>query len=117
MAADRPVSTGARRNADAASRSAYIRPVLHCCIGNDLAVRQLDETDVRIATYQVEIVRREQDRSAGRIDRPEHLEDAVRGALVEVAGRLVGEQDERVVSESARNHDALLFTTGQLHWQ
>ena len=40
----------------------------------------------------------------------EHL---VGGARVEIAGRLVGEQDARRVGDRARDRDALLLAAGQ----
>ena len=36
------------------------------------------------------------------------------GAVVEVAGRLVGDEDERVVHERARERHALLLAAGEL---
>ena len=44
----------------------------------------------------------------------EQLDDLVRGAAVERAGRLVGEEDVRVVDERARNRHALLLAAGKL---
>ena len=52
---------------------------------------------------------------AGRADQlRQRLEHVVRGARVEIAGRLVGEQEPRRVRDRARNRDALLFAAGQL---
>ena len=39
----------------------------------------------------------------------ERAEDVVRGVDVEIAGRLVGEQDARRIGDRARDRDALLF--------
>ncbi len=36
------------------------------------------------------------------------------GAAVEIAGRLVGEDDFRIVDQSARDRDALLLAAGKL---
>ena len=51
---------------------------------------------------------------ARRVDVAQELEDAARRALVEVAGRLVGDQHERIVDERARDRDALLLAAGEL---
>ena len=44
----------------------------------------------------------------------EHVEDAVAGGAVEVAGRLVGEEDRRPRREGAGERDALLLAAGEL---
>ena len=45
---------------------------------------------------------------------PEELEDAAGGALVEVAGGLVGHENRRIVHQRPRDGHALLLTAGQL---
>ena len=44
----------------------------------------------------------------------ERLKDVLGGARVEIAGRLVGEQDARRVGDRARDRDALLLAAGKL---
>ena len=44
----------------------------------------------------------------------EQLEQAVRGARIEIARRLVRQQDRRFVRECAGDRDALLLSAGQL---
>ena len=51
---------------------------------------------------------------AGAVDPVEQLHDPDRGLGVEVSGRLVGEQQRRVVDEGARDRDALLLSAGEL---
>jgi hypothetical protein len=66
------------------------------------------------AAHQLQVVRREQDGRARGVDGAEQLEDAVRGALVEVARRLVRQHDQRIVHERPRDRHALLLAAGQL---
>ena len=51
---------------------------------------------------------------ARRVDLAQELEDAAGGALVEVAGGLVGDEHERIVDQRARERHALLLAAGQL---
>jgi hypothetical protein len=67
-----------------------------------------------MCTYQLEIVRREEDGRTGRVDRTEQLEDTLRRPLVEVARRLVRQYDERIVDQGSRDGDTLLLTTRHL---
>ena len=50
----------------------------------------------------------------GRVQLVEQREDLVAGAAVEVAGRLVGEQDRRAVDQRPGDGDALLLAAGEL---
>ena len=54
------------------------------------------------------------DRRPRAVDAVEQLHDPDRGLGVEVAGRLVGQQQRRVVDERARHRDALLLAAGEL---
>ena len=57
----------------------------------------------------------EHDRAcAAVVERLQQREDLARRAAVEVPGRLVGEQDLRVVGERARDRHALLFAAREL---
>ena len=51
---------------------------------------------------------------AGAVDPVEQLHDPDRGLGVEVPGRLVGQEQRRVVDERARDRDALLLAAGEL---
>ena len=62
----------------------------------------------------VGLVRDEDDRVAGLVEPLEQRHDFDAGLRVEVAGRLVGEQDRRVVDERARDRDALALAARQL---
>ena len=64
--------------------------------------------------HQLEIVRRHHHRRAAGVDVAQQLEDAARGALVEIAGGLVGEQHDGVVHQRARDRHALLLAARQL---
>ena len=48
------------------------------------------------------------------VERHQRLHDLVRGAGVEIAGRLVGEQQARSVDQGPRDGDALLLAAGEL---
>ena len=51
------------------------------------------------------------------VDAVQKLHDADRRLRIEVSGRLVGDQQTRVVHERARNRDALLLATGEFSRQ
>ena len=48
------------------------------------------------------------------VDRPQQLHDVAPVGGVEVAGRLVGQNQRRIVGQRAGQRDALLLATGQL---
>ena len=48
------------------------------------------------------------------VERLEQAEDFVAGLAVEIAGRLVAEQQRRIGDDGARDADALLFAAGKL---
>ncbi len=67
------------------------------------------------ALGQFVVVRGDDGDDAGLADElQELLEDALGGLGVEIAGRLVGEQDQRGVGDGAGDGDALLLAAGQL---
>ena len=66
------------------------------------------------APDQLAIVRGDDDRRAARVDLAEQIHDFERQIGIEVAGRLVGEHELRVVDERARDGDALLLAARQL---
>ena len=55
-----------------------------------------------------------QDRRAAAVDPVEELHDPDGRVGVEVAGRLVADEQRRVVDERARDRDALLLAAGEL---
>ena len=59
------------------------------------------------------IVRDHDNRPAGRVEFVQHLQNELAGLAVEVAGRLVREQDRRIVDQRAPDGDALLLTAGE----
>ena len=64
---------------------------------------------------QLGIVRHQHDRRLARaIDLEQQLDDLAAGLAVEVAGRLVGEEERRIVGERARDGDALLLAAREL---
>ena len=64
---------------------------------------------------ELRIVRDEHDRRAApAIDVDQEVDDLVAGAGVEIAGRLVGEQDRRLVGQRPRDRHALLLAAGEL---
>src|SRR5882757_1747056 len=66
------------------------------------------------AAGEIEVVRRDQGGEAGMTDEIEEgVEDAVAGRVIEVAGRLVAEQDPGIVGERPRDRDALLLAAGE----
>ena len=78
----------------------------------DLSVADVDDA-VRVRR-DVGFVRDEDDRVAGLVQLGEQPHDFDAGLRVEVAGRLVGEQDRRVVDERARDGDALALAAREL---
>ena len=60
------------------------------------------------------VVRDDDDRGAVRVHALEQADDLPAGGLVELAGRLVREQQRRAVGERARDRDALHLAAGQL---
>src|SRR2546423_9599502 len=82
-------------------------------VEDDATVIELDGPIVG-ATHEVEVVRRHYHGGPRRVDFAQELEDAAGRALVEVAGGLVGDEDEWVVDQSARDRHPLLLATGKL---
>ena len=60
------------------------------------------------------VVRGDDDRRPRAVDAVEQLHDPDRGLGIEVARRLVGQQQRRMVDERARHGDALLLAAGEL---
>src|SRR6266498_5962453 len=71
----------------------------------DQAVAQVDLA-VRVRR-DVVLVGHQEDRLPGRVQLLEQAHDLLARGRVEVAGRLIGQQDARVVDERPRNRDAL----------
>ena len=66
------------------------------------------------AADQLAVVRGDEHRRAARVDLAEQVHDLERQVGIEVAGRLVGEDELRIVDERARDRDALLLAARQL---
>src|SRR3954454_6889153 len=78
-----------------------------------VAVVELDDPPAH-RVDDVRVVRRHDHGRAGAVDPVEQPHDADAGRRVEVAGGLVGEQDDRAVHESAGDRDPLLLAAAQL---
>src|SRR5690349_2208477 len=61
------------------------------------------------------IVCDEQDRAPFRMEFLQQRQNLATGVSIKVSGRLVSEDQQRVVDQSAGNRDALLFATGEFH--
>jgi hypothetical protein len=82
-------------------------------VARDAAAREAH--DPVGALGEREVVRHEDERGARvAVELLHHPDDAAPGLLVEVAGRLVGEEDLRPVRERARERDPLLLAAGKL---
>ena len=69
----------------------------------------------RVAVARVAwIVRDHADRRAGRVELLEQIHDRLAAARIEVSGRLVREQNQRLAGDGARDGDALLLTAREL---
>ena len=80
---------------------------------DDPAVTEADQP--RAVFRDVHLVRDEEHGDAALVVQPlEDAHDLDAGARVEVAGRLVGEDDRRLVDQRARDRDALLLAARQL---
>ena len=67
------------------------------------------------AAGELHVVGRDQRGEAGGAhELRQRVEHVVGGARVEIAGRLVGQQDARRIGDRARDRDALLLAAGQL---
>ena len=82
-------------------------------VADDLAVGELDHAPAHLVHHR-HVVGGDQHRRAGLVDPVDQLHDPDRGLGIEVAGRLVGDQQRRVVDERARDRDALLLAAGEL---
>src|SRR5437867_3265572 len=82
-------------------------------IEDNLPAIQLDRAVVGAAD-QFEIVRRHEDRGAAGVDFAQELKHAACRTVVEVARRLVGDEEHGIVHEGARDGDALLLTSREL---
>src|SRR5262245_54351513 len=82
-------------------------------IGLDAAVAQAD--DAASPLGDVVLVSDHDDGLTGLVELAQHLHDLVAGVRVEIAGRLVGEDDVRVVDQRPGDRNALLLAAGELH--
>src|ERR1700681_1203396 len=98
---------GGGRRAQPASAASTSSAVLRRIVCHDAAVGQPDHTP-GAPPYRL-AVRDDEQRLPARVERHQQLEHVLRGTRVELAGRLVGEQQRRLVDERARDRDALLL--------
>src|SRR5215472_3507058 len=73
------------------------RPVLHLIVVADLAVAKYDDAFGKVGN--VRFMRHQHDSQPAVIQVLEDLHDLDRGAAVQVAGRLIGEQDRRAIDQ------------------
>src|SRR5262245_30986238 len=106
------IRTFSRNIASPAPRSplAGDRVVAH--VADDLAVAEAH--DARRVLRQLVLVRDEDDGVPTAVQIVHQRQDLVTGLRVEVSGRLVGEQDRRLVDERARDRHALALSAGHL---
>src|SRR2546427_809778 len=77
------------------------------------AVLQRDHPATHLVDH-LAVVSHHQYRGAGAVDAIEELHDPDRGVGVQVPGRLVTDEERRVVDEGARDRNALLLAAGEL---
>src|SRR5262245_14534033 len=82
-------------------------------VADDLAMLDRNHTPVR-QVYDLPVVRGHHDCHASRVDVQEDLHDLPRPRRVQVAGRLVGDEEAWPVNERARDRHPLLLAAGQL---
>src|ERR671920_2514013 len=82
-------------------------------VAHDPAVRDLDHAPPHAIHHRL-VVRRDEHRGAGPVDPVQQLHDPDGGLGIEVAGRLVGDEQRRVVDERARDGHALLLAAREL---
>ena len=80
----------------------------------DAVILGEDDAAIGEAIERVEIVRREHDRLAGRVQLDDELDQPLLGAGIERGRRLVEEQHLRVHHEHRRDRDPLLLSARQL---
>ena len=80
--------------------------------GDDEAIVYVDDAigELRV----LHLVRHHDDGLACPVELREYLHDAPRGIVVEVRGRLVGEEDLRLVRDRAHDGNSLLFASAKL---
>ena len=82
-------------------------------VAHDAALAQLDHAPAHLVDHHV-VVGGDDHGRARAVDAVDQLHDPDRGLGIEVARRLVGQQQRRVVHERPRDRDALLLAAGQL---
>ena len=91
-----------------------IRPVLRG-VERKMAVRQFD-APVGLPR-DVRIVRDHQNGVAGLVQLTEQIDHDLFVGFVQIAGRLVGQNQFRLIDQRARDSHTLLFASGKLRWQ
>ena len=109
---DRPVSTASVARVLRASRSSS--PVARARPGRPRrCARRACCTTVSAAAATLGVVGHEQDRLAAGVQPAQQLDDLLAARRVERAGRLVGEQQRRLVGERAGDREALALAAGE----
>src|SRR5476649_1438096 len=91
-----------------------LRQKLNSLVAHHRAALEAD--DALAAFGQLEVVRHEHERRALlAVEAEDELDHGGGGVVVQVARRLVAEEDFRPVHEGPRERDALLFPAGKLH--
>src|SRR6266581_4676441 len=80
----------------------------------DPAVSKLDHAPRKAGN--IGFVRDQHDRQALLVQLLQDIDNLHGGTAVEIAGRLIGQQDRGPVYQRASNRDALLLSAGELRW-
>jgi hypothetical protein len=98
----------AQHRAELIGRLLALRVEAAGLVAHDAPAGQLDHAAAHLVDHR-RVVRCDEHSGAGAVDPVQQLHDPDRGLRVEVARRLVGQQQRGMVDECARNRDALLL--------
>ena len=87
--------------------------LIHRAVVDQAAVPHLDGA-IRGLPHQIEIVGGHDHNGAAGVDVAEQLKDTAGGPLIEVAGRLVGQENGGIVDQRPSDGDPLLLAAGEL---
>src|SRR6266511_3868545 len=96
--------------------SAMMRPDLRLLAGIALDLPVAEANRAPRTARDTLVVAHQNDRLTLLMQIVEHVQDFLPRGRIEVAGRFVCQDDERVVDESPCDGDALLLATGQFEW-
>ena len=103
----------APRREEHRARGSFVRVASAPLVADELALLERDHALAHLVDH-LAVVRDHEDRRAGAVDAVEELHDPDGGVRVEVPGRLVADEERRVVDDRARDRDALLLAAGEL---